>query len=104
MRCFLGCLTWFAVVSAQVSFSTEGKISPASYKVLRIIPQDREQLAFLEQLEHNATDLQINFWKSPIRLGSATDMMVPAIHLKQMQQDLFRQGLSSHVIINDVEK
>jgi hypothetical protein len=79
-------------------------MSTPLYKVLRTIPQRRNQLAFLEQLEHNATDMQLNFWTSPVRLGSAVDLMVPAIHLDHMQRELSIQGLESEVIISDVER
>lgn len=87
-----------------MSVLDDRKTSPALYKVLRTIPQRRNQLAYLEQLEHNATDLQLNFWTSPTRLNSPVDLMVPAGQLEQMQRDFFEQGLASHIIINDVEK
>jgi hypothetical protein len=77
---------------------------PVRYKVLRTVPYQREQFNYLGHLEHNATEMQVNFWTSPVRLGSSVDLMLPANRLEQMQKELFRQGLSSHVIINDVEK
>lgn len=82
----------------------DGDRKPVRYKVLRTVPYQRNQFNYLEQLEHNATDFQINFWASPVRLGSAVDIMLPTDRLSQMQHELFRQGLSSHVIIHDVEK
>lgn len=97
---------WFALMAAivQVSLCSRQNDSSALFKVLRTVPHQRTQLAYLEQLEHNDTDSQINFWTSPTRLGGVVDFMIPATHLERMQQELFLKGLSSSVIINDVEK
>ncbi|KAI6182509.1 ShKT domain-containing protein [Aphelenchoides bicaudatus] len=45
-----------------------GRTMSESVSVLRTIPHKHEQFAYLEQLEHNATELNINFWTSPVRL------------------------------------
>jgi hypothetical protein len=92
------------LLSALVNAQLDDDRKPLRYKVLRTVPYQNDQFKYLEQLEHNASDMQINFWTSPVRLGSAVDLMMPINRLDQMQKELFRQGLSSHIIINDVEK
>lgn len=94
---------WILSVLIEVHVSLPGEPS-ISYKLLRTVPHDRSQFAFLEQLEINATDRQINFWTSPFRLDSAVDIMIPSTRLHEIQRTLLEKGLLSKVIIDDVEK
>jgi hypothetical protein len=80
------------------------KPSTQNYIVIRTIPANVEQLSFLEQMERNATEMEINFWTSPVRLGSSVDFMLPSSRLSLTQRNLLARGIPSNIIIEDVEK
>uniref|UniRef100_A0A914CL71 Peptidase M14 carboxypeptidase A domain-containing protein n=2 Tax=Acrobeloides nanus TaxID=290746 RepID=A0A914CL71_9BILA len=48
--------------------------------------------------------MHLNFWKAPVRIGSAVDLMVPEKNLKFIQNQLRNNDILFDVIIEDVEK
>ncbi|KAI6241272.1 ShKT domain-containing protein [Aphelenchoides fujianensis] len=72
------------------------------FAVLRAVPTTRGQLAVLEELQHNSTE--INFWTAP-RLHSAVDMMLEAAKMGDLRTGLRDSAqIESTVIIEDVER
>jgi hypothetical protein len=78
--------------------------SSSLYKVLRVIPENGSQLLFLDHMEKSDTDMKLNFWTSPVNVGSAVDVMVSLENLAATRKKLESEGLTPNVIIEDVEK
>ncbi|KAL3120330.1 hypothetical protein niasHT_001143 [Heterodera trifolii] len=74
------------------------------YQVVRAQPDTGEQLQLLEMLEMNGSDLELNFWTSPVRVGSAVDVMVPTDKGPILRRYLRKHQMHTEVIIEDVER
>ncbi|CAD5209555.1 unnamed protein product [Bursaphelenchus xylophilus] len=92
-------LFWFLILLYPTVLAQK-----STFKVLRVVPRSIPDLHFLENLELNATDNQINFWTSPTRLGGSVDIMTPEDQVDHIS-DLFEShGISSQIIIDNVER
>uniref|UniRef100_A0A7E4VCU7 ShKT domain-containing protein n=1 Tax=Panagrellus redivivus TaxID=6233 RepID=A0A7E4VCU7_PANRE len=74
------------------------------YKVLRTVPHTLDQLRYLQQLQHQDEHMHLNFWKAPVNVNNAVDVMVSETRLTNLKDALAKRNLPYTIIIEDVEK
>ncbi|XP_069753506.1 carboxypeptidase B-like [Narcine bancroftii] len=76
----------------------------AGDKVLRLKPENEQQLQFLREVAHT---VKIDFWQPPslelVTTNSSVDLRVPAGWVSDIQSQLEKTGLKHDVLIDDVK-
>ncbi|XP_072021622.1 carboxypeptidase B-like [Amphiura filiformis] len=72
------------------------------YQVLRVVPQDMEQLQRLHDL-YSLLEDTVDFWKEPTRLNQPVDIMVGPNLVKDVKIELSRRGLDFSIFVEDVQ-
>uniref|UniRef100_A0A8R1TLG2 Peptidase_M14 domain-containing protein n=1 Tax=Onchocerca volvulus TaxID=6282 RepID=A0A8R1TLG2_ONCVO len=74
-----------------------------TYSVLRIIPENDEQLEFLSTL-YLTDDEMVDFWKPPTRINETVDIMVNPGIKDELNHLLEMKSISYHIEVDDFEK
>lgn len=74
------------------------------YKVLRMIPEDMNQLAAIKELYEQSTKLQLDFWRAPTGVGQFVDIMTKPAMTSILINRLIQKNLTFTITINDVQK
>ncbi|XP_072042358.1 carboxypeptidase B-like [Amphiura filiformis] len=74
----------------------------AGYQVLRVVPQDVEQLQGLHKL-YNLLEDTVEFWKEPTKVNRPVDIMVDPNFVQDVKIELSRQGLDFSIFVEDVQ-
>ncbi|XP_072032006.1 carboxypeptidase B-like isoform X1 [Amphiura filiformis] len=72
------------------------------YQVLRVVPQDMEQLQRLHDL-YNLLEDTVDFWKEPTRLNQPVDIMIGPNLVKDVKLELSRRDLDFSIYVEDVQ-
>lgn len=73
------------------------------FKVIRIFPHDANQLELVRRMDSKSSDLKLNFWKSPTKLGQFADVMAEPSVAKPFVSFLVEKNISHIVTIDDVQ-
>ncbi|XP_072021624.1 carboxypeptidase B-like [Amphiura filiformis] len=73
----------------------------AGYQVLRVVPQDVEQLQRVHDL-YNLLEDTVDFWKEPTKVNGPVDIMVGPNIVKDVKMELSRRGLDFSIFVDDV--
>ncbi|XP_072021625.1 carboxypeptidase A1-like [Amphiura filiformis] len=74
----------------------------AGYQVLRVVPQDMEQLQRLHNLSNLLEDT-VDFWKGPTKLNRPVDIMIGPNLVQDVKIELSRRDLGFSIYVEDVQ-
>lgn len=74
------------------------------YKVFRVVPTTLKEFEAIVELHRQATDLQLDFWKSPTDVGQFADIMVPPDSFEFVLHYLNKHLLDYRITVEDVQK
>ncbi|KAK6107079.1 Zinc carboxypeptidase family protein [Brugia pahangi] len=90
---------------SDTSTLIRGSLSDSQkYKVIRIVPEYKNQLAIINELFYQSTESQLNFWRAPTGIGQAVDIMLQSSMIHSLANFFKQNNITFKIIINDVEK
>ncbi|EFO19315.1 hypothetical protein LOAG_09177 [Loa loa] len=88
-----------ALVAIKKSATIVSEIK-RTYSILRIIPENSEQLQFLSKL-YLTDDEMADFWKAPTKINETIYVMINPGFINKFDQLLGHKSIPYHIEVND---
>ena len=93
-------LTSLVVICAIIVSSYQGKLRYDNYQVYRVIPENVEQLKFLNHLQ---ADPGLRFWREVTTVNRHVDIMVPPDRVNEFLQLIRSKQMKPKLFISNVQ-
>ncbi|TKR96997.1 hypothetical protein L596_010930 [Steinernema carpocapsae] len=102
---FVACVLWVQLDARLAEDrSNHDAEEDSKYKVVRIVPQDENELGMMKTIYKSAHDFDLDFWKAPTGVNQFVDVMVSPMFANAFEEFLATRNISHKITIDDVQK
>jgi len=85
---------------------SEAYKSYENYKVIQIVPKNRQQLEAIQLVKERALGdgITLDFWRHPSKVNASIDVMIDAKDMTVLNRFLYRNNIQSKIIVDNVQK